>query len=109
MRPQHAIAVITAIDGSYAASGVLLSCESDINTDALVMLARTGDRAWRTRRTARFSLADDYLFDFAILAKIGGASKSLQKLRLIADSRIEPNDIDQILLHDANASEVLAR
>lgn len=87
---QDPVTVLGAVDGSNATSGVLLAGVGDIDPDRLGVDVVLG-------------LADHYLNNLAILTEVLIATECLEQL-IFLDSGAQTSHINQVLLHDAEAS-----
>lgn len=91
---QHSIAVLRAVDGSDARGGVLFASVGNVHAD-------------RLRVDVVLCLTDDYLNNLAVLTEVLIATECLEQ-SIFLHSWAQTSHIDEVLLHDAQASEMLA-
>ncbi|KAH0237845.1 hypothetical protein KCV03_g107, partial [Aureobasidium melanogenum] len=87
--------LVHSIDGSNAGGSILLAGVGDVDANGLGV-------------DVVLCLADDYLDNLAVLTKVLIAAKSLEQ-SIFLHSRAQTSHINQVLLHDAQTSEMLAR
>jgi hypothetical protein len=91
---QDPIAVLRAVDGGDARGGVLLPSVRNVDADGL-------------RVDVVLGLTDNYLDNLAVLTEILIATECLEQF-VFLNSRAQTSHINQVLLHDAEASKMLA-
>lgn len=95
MRSKDTIAISRAVHSPDTRRGVRFARERHINTDSLVGI------------TTGLRLADHDLFNLAVLTKIFSSTKRLKELVLVSNRWVQADNINQVLLDNANTGEVL--
>jgi hypothetical protein len=95
LRPEHPIAISGTVHSVNAHRSIGFARESHVNTNSLVRVA------------AGLSLADHNFLNFAILTEIFPSTERLEELIFVSDRRVEADNVDQVLLDDTDAGQVL--